>query len=343
VLKMIFILIQLIIDCMAQNPRHGILTSILLGRPAAKALMAEPYLVVPAIRQGVLMVIFFIDITHMRLYGPKGDSGWGSYTNIIGPAGAAGSTGLTGPTGPTGLTGPTGPAGDKGADGRTVLHGPGDPTGGANGDFFIDTTHMRLYGPKTDDGWGLSTSLVGPAGTSGSKGDKGDDGDDGSPGTNGTNGTNGVKWYYGTDEDPDASIGGVPGDYYLNTQSGTVYRMDSDSFYEKIGDFGGFRPAYRYGTTALTFDTFAEYGSESSPVSGNISLASDPDSEVSINIRGVSVMVVHYSSDTPVFDACFQKFKDSLEYYPGRTNYITCNYRSDDLITYRIEYIDEPK
>jgi hypothetical protein len=33
-----------------------------------------------------------------------------------------------------------------------------------NGDFYIDTSAWTIYGPKTGAGWGVGTSLVGPAG-----------------------------------------------------------------------------------------------------------------------------------------------------------------------------------
>ena len=58
----------------------------------------------------------------------------------------------------------------------TILSGTAAPGAGVGnvGDFFLDTTNLLLYGPKTAGGWGTGTSIKGP------KGDKGDKGDPGS-------------------------------------------------------------------------------------------------------------------------------------------------------------------
>lgn len=67
---------------------------------------------------------------------------------------------------------------DQGTAGKTVLSGSGAPSSGtgANGDFYIDTSASRIYGPKASGAWGSGTSMIGPQG---------------SAGTNGTNGANG--------------------------------------------------------------------------------------------------------------------------------------------------------
>jgi hypothetical protein len=126
----------------------------------------------------------------------------GAASTVTGPTGATGSTGptgaastVTGPTGPTGLTGPTGPTGATGAAstvtgptgpqgptgptgaastvtgptgvaGKTLLNGSGAPISGVgvDGDFFLDTTASRLYGPKTAGAWGSGTSIIGATG-----------------------------------------------------------------------------------------------------------------------------------------------------------------------------------
>ena len=79
-------------------------------------------------------------------------------------------TGATGPQGATGSTGATGAAGANGTNGNTILNGSGAPSNGtgANGDFYIDTTNSRLYGPKTSGSWpGGYLNLVGATGASG--------------------------------------------------------------------------------------------------------------------------------------------------------------------------------
>ena len=90
---------------------------------------------------------FYIDTTNNAVYGPKTSGGWGSATSLVGPSGAPGATGI------------------PGTDGKTVLNGSGAPSDslGANGDFYIDTTANKIYGPKATGAWPLTgTSLVGP-------------------------------------------------------------------------------------------------------------------------------------------------------------------------------------
>ncbi len=69
-----------------------------------------------------------------------------------------------------------GAQGPPGADGKTILSGTGAPSNsvGANGDYFLDTTNSRLYGPKTSGAWGGYVSLIGPQGIQGIQGPQGD-------------------------------------------------------------------------------------------------------------------------------------------------------------------------
>ena len=56
-----------------------------------------------------------------------------------------------------------------GTNGKTVLNGTVDPTGGVgtDGDFYINTTSDFIFGPKAAGAWGAGTSLVGPQGPAG--------------------------------------------------------------------------------------------------------------------------------------------------------------------------------
>ena len=56
-----------------------------------------------------------------------------------------------------------GTSGPQGARGTGILNGTTAPdnTIGIIGDFFLNTTNMNLYGPKTESGWGTPTDLVG--------------------------------------------------------------------------------------------------------------------------------------------------------------------------------------
>lgn len=65
--------------------------------------------------------------------------------------------------------------GPAGANGKSVLNGAGAPSSGigTDGDFYVDTTVYRIYGPKSSGAWGSGASLIGatgPAGTNGTNG-----------------------------------------------------------------------------------------------------------------------------------------------------------------------------
>ncbi|CAN2212017.1 Collagen triple helix repeat [Candidatus Nanopelagicaceae bacterium] len=104
---------------------------------------------------------------------------------------------------------------------NTILNGKGVPlsTQGIDGDFYIDTRSLLIYGPKKTGKWPLPQSLqgpagipgvdgkngsegksisnastvAGPAGAQGEKGEKGDKGEQGLPGGNGAPGPAGAK------------------------------------------------------------------------------------------------------------------------------------------------------
>jgi hypothetical protein len=67
-------------------------------------------------------------------------------------------------TGPQGPQGTAGTNGTNGIDGNTILFGTVDPsnsTTGVNGNFYINTTTYKLFGPKTAGVWGSGVSLIG--------------------------------------------------------------------------------------------------------------------------------------------------------------------------------------
>ncbi|MEN9953386.1 MAG: hypothetical protein RLZZ520_1654 [Bacteroidota bacterium] len=94
--------------------------------------------------------------------GPVGPAGAQGPAGPVGPAGADGTPGAQGPAGPAGSQGPAGPAG---TDGKTILHGNVDPnpSTGVNGDFYINTTDNKIFGPKASDTWPAGVSLIGIA------------------------------------------------------------------------------------------------------------------------------------------------------------------------------------
>jgi len=69
---------------------------------------------------------------------------------------------------------------------NTILNGVKAPLKsiGINGDFYIDTKTLNIYGPKKNDAWPLPISLRGTAGTDGKSGTPGVAGTDGKTITN---------------------------------------------------------------------------------------------------------------------------------------------------------------
>ena len=84
---------------------------------------------------------YYFDQSSYKLYGPKKADGWGNPIILKGVDGAKGDKGEKG---------------DSGRDGTQILSGIGAPTPniGNNGDWYIDTKNKKLYGPKTQNGWG---------------------------------------------------------------------------------------------------------------------------------------------------------------------------------------------
>jgi hypothetical protein len=118
---------------------------------------------------------------------------------------------------------------------NTILNGKGAPLSslGINGDFYIDTRSLLIYGPKKSNKWPAPQSLQGPAGPTGAdgkngtegkttsnvsnvagpvgaQGEKGEKGDKGEPGVAGANGLPGAKGDTGA-TGPSGSGSGTPG------------------------------------------------------------------------------------------------------------------------------------
>ena len=144
----------------------------------------------------------------MGLPGPEGPQG---LQGIQGPPGTPGKDGVDGVAGAQGPVGKDGAPGTTGKNGATILSGNGAPnsTLGAVGDFYVDLTNARFYGPKVDAGWpDTFMSLVGPKGDKGDAGEQGPPslpGIDGIPGTPGTDGKDGAQGPAGAKGDPGRS------------------------------------------------------------------------------------------------------------------------------------------
>lgn len=146
-----------------------------------------------------------------------------------GPTGPKGEQGLQGESGPSGLPG------IPGADGSAVYSGNGNPAAdlGNPGDYYLDLTGSKLYGPKTKEGWDDPISLKGDKGDKGETGPKGPKGDKGEKGSTGPKGPKGERGEAGQDgkdgtriwagADAPAITVGKEGDYYLDTVSFILY------------------------------------------------------------------------------------------------------------------------
>ena len=90
---------------------------------------------------------YYFDQSSYKLYGPKKADGWGIPVILKGADGEKGNDGAKGEKGEKG---------EKGNDGTHIILGTGAPTPniGNNGDWYIDTKNKKLYGPKTQNGWG---------------------------------------------------------------------------------------------------------------------------------------------------------------------------------------------
>lgn len=125
---------------------------------------------------------------------------------------------------------------------NTILNGKGAPSStlGIDGDFYIDTRSLLIYGPKKNKKWPTPQSLQGPTGISGidgknggdgkatstasnvagpsgvqgavgAKGDKGETGTAGANGSAGSNGATGSQGAQGATGATGSSGGGTPG------------------------------------------------------------------------------------------------------------------------------------
>ena len=122
-----------------------------------------------------------------------------------------------------------------GADAVTnnLLSGAGAPASstGNNGDFYIDTTNNKIYGPKTGGAWGSGTDLVGadstvagpqgPAGATGATGPQGPAGAAGAAGADGNDGATGPQGPAG----PTGATGAAGAD---NVSEVTVAQCDNE-------------------------------------------------------------------------------------------------------------------
>ena len=139
---------------------------------------------------------------------------------------------------------------------NTLLSGKGAPksTKGIDGDFYIDTSNMNIYGPKANDKWPAPVPLKGAPGTNGTNGSNGatgatgakgtsttgSDGAPGAPGATGPSGAPGSTGPAGSGSPGAAGSNGASGSNGTNGTNGTP------------GSIGATGPKGETGTVGLT-------------------------------------------------------------------------------------------
>ena len=163
---------------------------------------------------------------------------------------------------------------------NTLLSGKGAPksTKGIDGDFYIDTSNMNIYGPKANDKWPAAVSLKGAPGTNGTNGSNGatgatgakgtsttgSDGAPGAPGATGPSGAPGSTGPAGSGSPGAAGSNGASGSNGTNGTNGSPGSIGATGPKGETGTVGLTGPAGSYSSSMglLTFTTMI--GSSSS-------------------------------------------------------------------------------
>jgi hypothetical protein len=168
---------------------------------------------------------------------------------------------------------------------NTILNGKGAPLSsiGINGDFYIDTRSLLIYGPKKSNKWPLpqnlqgpigaagadgkngsegktissASTVAGPVGTQGEKGDKGEKGEAGSVGASGTPGSAGLtgsKGDTGLTGATGASGSGTPGATGAQGPIGTTGSAGAIGAKGETGTVGATGPSNVYTNSIPTWN-----------------------------------------------------------------------------------------
>ena len=178
------------------------------------------------------------------LKGPQGDQGPQGLQGVQGLPGADGIAGPQGPQGPAGLQGETGPEGPQGQQGIQGAPGLGItfkghvptvadlPTDASQGDAYIVQADDSFQVWDASNGsWVNGGSIQGPQGIEGpqgprdQQGEAGPQGIQGIQGAAGPQGNRGTGWFTGNGA-PTMVPGSIPGDLYLDQNTGDVYVLN---------------------------------------------------------------------------------------------------------------------
>lgn len=106
---------------------------------------------------------FYLHTSTFMLYGPKAAGSWPVGVSLIGPQGIQGEQGEQGEPGEDGIVG---------SDGKTWTSGSSAPSGGVDGDFYLQETTYDVY-KKISGTWTLILNVKGADGPPGADGDNG--------------------------------------------------------------------------------------------------------------------------------------------------------------------------
>jgi hypothetical protein len=183
---------------------------------------------------------------------------------------------------------------------NTILSGSSTPskTLGINGDFYIDTKNLNLYGPKTKGVWKLTTSLkpkepaiaaivtgdTGPAGPRGDTGAQGEKGDKGVTGDKGAQGALGIQGLTGNTGAVGATgFSGATGATGLTGATGAVGSTGTSGVAGAKGDSGTQGIQGLTGATGAKGDTGTTGATGSQGAKGDTGTAGAPgDAGISV-------------------------------------------------------------
>jgi hypothetical protein len=159
---------------------------------------------------------------------------------------------------------------------NTVLSGAGVPAKslGIDGDFYIDTKSMNMYGPKKNNSWPLPVSMRGPQGPTGAAGSDGKNGTSGavSAGTAGAAGPQGPAGPAGPKGDTGATGPAGPAGSNTGTAGPTGPKGDTGATGAQgpKGDAGSFPSIQSVNLTQWTMSTATPGGGSESSGFGSL-------------------------------------------------------------------------
>ena len=192
---------------------------------------------------------------------------------------------------------------------NTILSGAAIPTKavGIDGDFYIDTKNLNLYGPKIKGVWKIATSLkqaelksvttvvgeqggVGATGATGPQGDKGDKGATGNTGANGSAGLTGASGATGAKGNDGATgASGFSGATGATGLIGATGPAGATGLKGDTGSTGATGTAGAKGDTGLTGLTGAKGDTGTAGAKGDTGIAGAKGDTGTAGAEGVSV------------------------------------------------------